>query len=130
LSIINQNLDNFYRIQTNCYSTHLMRTVAKELNKGQIHLSISVRQRQDSSLPPLHVRRESHLARMALFCWSCFGLFQLILSHRTLLNQPKPAGFSTSRTKRMVFGFLTYTSDENPSQLIKSDSCWRRPNNF
>jgi hypothetical protein len=29
---------------------------------------------------------------------ACFGLFQLILSHRILLNQPKPAGFSTSRT--------------------------------
>jgi hypothetical protein len=29
---------------------------------------------------------------------ACFSLLQLILSHRTLLNQPKPAGFSTSRT--------------------------------
>jgi hypothetical protein len=28
LSLISQNLDNFYRIQTNRYSTHLMCTVA------------------------------------------------------------------------------------------------------
>jgi hypothetical protein len=46
---------------------------------------------------------------MALFCKSCFGLFQLILSHRTLLNQSKSAGFSTSRTsptKQVHFGKL------------------------
>jgi hypothetical protein len=29
---------------------------------------------------------------------ACFSLFQFILSHITLLNQPKPAGFYTSRT--------------------------------
>jgi hypothetical protein len=34
---------------------------------------------------------------------ACFSLFQLILSHRTLLNQPKPADFSTSRTSPISF---------------------------
>jgi hypothetical protein len=29
---------------------------------------------------------------------ACFSLFQLILPHRILLNQSKPAGFSTSRS--------------------------------
>jgi hypothetical protein len=29
---------------------------------------------------------------------ACFSLFQLILSHKTLLNQSKPADFYTSRT--------------------------------
>jgi len=34
-----------------------------------------------------------------LFGSACLGLFQLILSHRTLLNQPKPATIVTSRTR-------------------------------
>jgi hypothetical protein len=29
-------------------------------------------------------------------------LFQLIFSHRTLLNQPKPTGFSTNRTSPLI----------------------------
>jgi hypothetical protein len=33
---------------------------------------------------------------------ACFSLFQLILSHITLLNQQKPAGFSTSRTSPVL----------------------------
>jgi hypothetical protein len=34
LSLISQNLNNFYQIQTNCYSAHLMRTVAYRTKSG------------------------------------------------------------------------------------------------
>jgi hypothetical protein len=37
---------------------------------------------------------------------ACFSLFQLILSHRTLLNQLKPAGFSTCRTSPLSAQFV------------------------
>jgi hypothetical protein len=40
---------------------------------------------------------------------ACFGLFQLILSHGTLFNQPKSVGFLTSRTGAI--------------SMIKNDAC-------
>jgi hypothetical protein len=39
----------------------------------------------------------------------CFSLFQLILSHKTLLNQSKPAGFSTSRTSPLCIGAFVFS---------------------
>jgi hypothetical protein len=56
---------------------------------------------------------------VALFCKSCFGLFQLILSHRTLLNQPKPADFFTSRTSP-VFSYFKIPKilQDSPSHQI------------
>jgi hypothetical protein len=69
---------------------------------------------------------------VALFCTSCFGgpvlrvMFRLsafsLFSHITLLNQPKPAGFSTSRTSPLQ-AHTHYCSTEclvRPSHVVYS----------
>jgi hypothetical protein len=81
-----------------CFSSRLDR-VPLQQHAGRFVGRERFRVRTNATLPSF----------AALFCKSGFGLFQLILSHRTLLNQPKSAGFSTSRTspasvdKRKIF---------------------------
>ena len=64
-----------------------------------------------------------------------FGLFWLISSHMLLLNQPKSAGFSTSRnteSKRLFVSFLVYRNsnfdEKKPSNsLLNWISKYRHP---